>query len=158
MLKFLNFAILIAKSQNIAISIAKFQKYCNTLQYYWNHSCLLNVKDSFTSTPIIISCFWSVSLLMNWMRWIIVSYEILLFTCSWLWIKNYCCVIAVWTLVGSIGVTKTLYTELIVECRPSRPWSVIHDHQQSLWLSSPLLVVIRDHICSSTSIKVPLGL
>ena len=37
MLKFLNFAILIAKSQNIAISIAKFQKYCNTLQYYWNH-------------------------------------------------------------------------------------------------------------------------
>ena len=32
------FAILIAKSQSIAKSIAKFQKYCNTLQYYWNQS------------------------------------------------------------------------------------------------------------------------
>ena len=35
---FESIAIPIAKSQSIAISIAKFQKYCNTLQYYWNHS------------------------------------------------------------------------------------------------------------------------
>ena len=35
---FENIVILIAKYQSIAISIAKFQKYYNTLQYYWNHS------------------------------------------------------------------------------------------------------------------------
>ena len=32
---FESIAILITNSQ----SIAKFQKYCNTLQYYWNHPC-----------------------------------------------------------------------------------------------------------------------
>ena len=37
MQNFKSIAIFIAKSQSIVISIAKFQKYCNTLQYYWNH-------------------------------------------------------------------------------------------------------------------------
>ena len=35
--------ILIAKSQ----SIAKFQKYCNTLQYYWNHPCPQSITPLF---------------------------------------------------------------------------------------------------------------
>ena len=38
----------IAKSPSIAISIAKFQKYCNILQYYWNQSYL-------GATPAVIS-------------------------------------------------------------------------------------------------------
>ena len=38
---FESIAILIAKSQSIAISIAKFQKYCNTLQFYWKHPCVV---------------------------------------------------------------------------------------------------------------------
>ena len=38
----------IAKSSSIAISIVKFQKYCNILQYYWNQPCL-------GATPAVIS-------------------------------------------------------------------------------------------------------
>ena len=44
----------ITKSQSIAIGIAKFQKYCNTLQYYWNHPCSDPSLES-TSSPFLHS-------------------------------------------------------------------------------------------------------
>ena len=41
---FKSIAIIITKSQSIAISIAKFQEYWNTLKYYWYRPCLVSTS------------------------------------------------------------------------------------------------------------------
>ena len=50
-------------------------------------------------------------------------------------------------LVGPIGVEYTLYTEIIIIFRLSRPCRVKKDHRPSPWLSSPFLYFCIEWEC-----------
>ena len=63
-------------------------------------------------------------------------------------------IIAVFILVGSVGIEHTLYTDISVSCLPSQPLIVMKDNRPNPWLSSPLFVFL-DRINMSIIFAMP---
>ena len=112
-------------------------------------SLRLLMNGSFASISKIMTWFCQTISLMNKIKWVKKSDS--LFRIVHCWVK------AVIVLVGSMGPLHTLYTEINVTIRPSRPCSVRQDRLLKPWLSFPLFI-FRDLNLLFADIAVPPGL